>query len=53
MQYEDLKELLDCLPKERALYPCCRDHCAARLLGIAARRDPTIPALKRSRFRGL
>lgn len=53
MHYEALKELIDCLPKERTLYPYCRDHYAVRLLGIAARRHATVAALKRSGFAGL
>lgn len=53
MQHEELEELLACLPTERTLYLYSRDLYAAQLLGIAARRYPTIPAVKRSPFRGL
>ncbi len=53
MDYQEAKELLDCLPEQRTLFRYCRDRYAVDLLRIASRRFASIRELKRSRFAGL
>lgn len=53
MKHQQVKEIIDCLPKGRTLFPYFRDRYAAMLLAWVFKNGCSVADIKQSRFSGL